>query len=183
MLPKDPVAKRMSLKNSEGKRPSANISETTVVESGNGGNKKAGIGKSGVHLRYHKPEEYDTLTRAQKKELMEWRSNNGGGKAGGVSFKKKKMIASASRAHIQEIFDKQAKAFIVSQLEAQKVAMDAIAATNAAGNVSATTAKAPNAAIASGAATASGKTSVSIVELPSKKTKNLLKEILRKAQE
>jgi len=59
------------------------------------GKQKPGIRKSGVHIRYHKPEQYDTLSRPQKKELMEWRAANGEGKAGGVAFKKKKSIVAA----------------------------------------------------------------------------------------
>ena len=83
------------------------------------GNQKPGIGKTGVHLRYHKPEEYDDPTRPQKKELMEWRASHGGEKAGGVSFKKKKMIASALKAQKATTFNDEAKAFIVSHLIAQ----------------------------------------------------------------
>ena len=38
---------------------------------------KKGIGKSGVHLRYHAHEEYKTLNKAQKEELHEWRASTG----------------------------------------------------------------------------------------------------------
>ena len=34
---------------------------------------KTGIGESGVHLRYHEPKEYEKLSKAQKRELSEWR--------------------------------------------------------------------------------------------------------------
>ena len=33
---------------------------------------KAGIGKTGVHLRYNNPPEYATLSKDQKEELCEW---------------------------------------------------------------------------------------------------------------
>ena len=39
-------------------------------------NLKASIGKTGVHLHYHKSEEYNKLTNEQKNELREWHSNN-----------------------------------------------------------------------------------------------------------
>ena len=111
---------------------------------------------------------------------MEWRSSNGGGKAGGVSFKKKKMVASALKAQKETVFNDEAKAFIVSHLNAQnKAAMNAAAATNAAMTVSGTTANALNAGNSSNAATASG----AAIASPSAKTKSILKEILRKAKE
>ena len=43
---------------------------------------KSSIGSTSVHLRYHTPEEYDTLTIKQKDELHAWRKNNQGNKKG-----------------------------------------------------------------------------------------------------
>ena len=37
---------------------------------------KPSIGKTGVHLRYHKHHEYKKLTHEQRRELSEWRQNN-----------------------------------------------------------------------------------------------------------
>jgi hypothetical protein len=94
ILPKDPVVKRCT---SADKRHSAEISLTATGEyagsCGGGsssrsssssdvrfkGTGKKGIGSSGVHLRYHKPEEYNRLTHDQRKELQEWRSKKSGG--------------------------------------------------------------------------------------------------------
>ena len=185
LLPKDPVAKKMALRNSEGKRPSAEISETTAIVGK--GNQKGGIGKTGVHLRYHKPDEYDALTRPQKKELMEWRA--AGGKSTGAARKKKKLISSVVKA---ATFNDEAKAFYLSYLDAQKKAATiAAAATNAAATVSGTTAKTPDEGNAPNAATASGTAAPSDAAIgspwlntpPGAKTKNILKEILRKAKE
>ena len=72
LLPRDPVAKRRVIAD---KRTSAEIS-------GVGGDdparfkatKKKGIGQTGVHFRYHRPDEYSKLTPPQRKELQEWRS-------------------------------------------------------------------------------------------------------------
>jgi len=50
------------------------ISDTTVIAGK--GNQKEEIGNSGVHLRYYKPSEYDSLMRPQKKKLIEWRAAN-----------------------------------------------------------------------------------------------------------
>eukprot|EP00957_Ditylum_brightwellii_P078033 5931717-Ditylum_brightwellii.AAC.1 len=36
---------------------------------------KQGIGKTGIHLRYHESDEYAQLTHEQKKELREWRAS------------------------------------------------------------------------------------------------------------
>ena len=37
---------------------------------------KPSIGKTGVHLRYHKHHEYKKLTHEQRRELSEWRQDN-----------------------------------------------------------------------------------------------------------
>jgi hypothetical protein len=41
---------------------------------------KPSIGKTGVHLRYHKPAEYQKLTPEQKYKLKEWHEKNPNGK-------------------------------------------------------------------------------------------------------
>ena len=42
---------------------------------------KQGIEKVGVHLQYHKSEDYKLLTREQKDELHEWRETDEGKEA------------------------------------------------------------------------------------------------------
>ena len=99
------------------------------------------------------------------------------------------MIASVLKA---TTFNEEAKAFIMSHLDAQKKAATiAAAATNAAATVSGTTAKTPDEGKAANAATASGTAASSDAAIespwlntpPGAKTKNILKEILRKAKE
>jgi hypothetical protein len=41
---------------------------------------KEGIGHTGVHLQYHKPEEYTTLSKEQTDELRAWRTTPAEGK-------------------------------------------------------------------------------------------------------
>ena len=43
---------------------------------------KRSIGSTGVHLRYHTPEEYDNLTIKQKDKLHAWHKNTQGNKKG-----------------------------------------------------------------------------------------------------
>ena len=51
---------------------------STTATSGNSGKEKgkSGIKSSGVHLCYHKPEQYNSLTGHHKKELHEWKASN-----------------------------------------------------------------------------------------------------------
>lgn len=79
LLPYDPVMKRRSEK-----RRHANISsticdgdDTTVRDEAeiSSTNSKPSIGKTGVHLRYHKRDEYRKLTAEQRSELHEWRAS------------------------------------------------------------------------------------------------------------
>ena len=71
LLPKDPVVKR---KQQEGKRPVGEISDATANVSDFGS--KVGIGKTGVHLRYHSNADYKLLKKPQQDELREWRKSN-----------------------------------------------------------------------------------------------------------
>ena len=71
LLPYDPVAKKTS---SGYTRSSTQISSLMEVSSAT--TKKPSIGKTGVHLCYHKNSEYRTLNQEQKDELREWRANN-----------------------------------------------------------------------------------------------------------
>jgi hypothetical protein len=76
LLPYDPVAKKRT---SNQKRGAGEISDTSGAEISSFGAKE-GIGKTGVHLRYHKSEEYSDLTTEQQDELREWRRSPEGKK-------------------------------------------------------------------------------------------------------
>ena len=72
LLPKDPVVRKRVQGN---KRNVNEISETDgdKVEISSS-SLKPGIGKTGVHLRWHKREEFRKLSKEQRKELVEWRA-------------------------------------------------------------------------------------------------------------
>ena len=61
LLPYDPVAKKRS---SGYKRSSTQIS--SLMEVSDATTKKPSIGKTGVHIQYHKNSEYRTLTQERK---------------------------------------------------------------------------------------------------------------------
>jgi hypothetical protein len=77
LLPYDHVARKRH--DATQKRWSAEILDSTGADISSFGAKE-GIGSSEVHLRYHKPDEYDTLGREQKDELRKWRKTSKGGK-------------------------------------------------------------------------------------------------------
>lgn len=100
LLPYDPVAKRRTT-TAGSKRGVANISSIGDGDSGTTHVSKSSIGKTGVHLRYHTPEEYRELNDEQKNELREWRENNpnvkkrkGNGRQNKSAKTKKKTVAS-----------------------------------------------------------------------------------------
>ena len=75
LLPYDPVAKKRAAV-TQNKRSAAQISSIELEEESVKGevsstmmSKKASIGKTGVHLWYHTPAEYDNLSNEQKDEL------------------------------------------------------------------------------------------------------------------
>jgi hypothetical protein len=105
LLPSDPVAKRRVAGT---KRGAADISDTTAEISSFG--TKPAIGKTGVHLRYYKTQEYKALSDDQKMELKEWRANTTKGNNGGSPSKKKtypndkkdkKVMAAAIKAQVE----------------------------------------------------------------------------------
>jgi hypothetical protein len=80
LLPYDPVQRKRS-GHAGRKRSAAEISDVTHDEADiSSFGAKKGIGKTGVHLRYHPSSEYQKLTTEQKDELREWRETTGGGK-------------------------------------------------------------------------------------------------------
>jgi hypothetical protein len=79
LLPYDPVAKKQQ--SSTKRDHDSMVSDVTAKVSSTFGN-KSGLGKSGVHLRYHTTEEYKALSKEQRLELKEWRQKNGKDKKG-----------------------------------------------------------------------------------------------------
>lgn len=75
LLPYDPVANKRAATN---KRGAAYISGVDQEDDGDttGQSQKPGIGKTGVHFRYYKKDEYLKLPLEQKRELKEWREKN-----------------------------------------------------------------------------------------------------------
>jgi hypothetical protein len=112
ILPYDPVAKKRTIGL---KRDAANISavsETEEISATTG--KKPSIGRTGVHLRYHKLHEYKALTSEQRDELREWRNKNPGNeKAGGTKAKAKKTLKPKT------FTKKQVAAMVSKQVEEQ----------------------------------------------------------------
>jgi len=114
LLPYDPVQKKRT--DRTGKRDHADISDLTGrveqidLEISAFGAKK-GIGKTGVHLRYHNGDDYKKLSKDQKDELREWRTKTGQGKGKSdsnakkkqrVAFETEKAIASAVTMQVEE---------------------------------------------------------------------------------
>ena len=83
LLPYDPVARKRTAGT---KRSATNISDTqgthganasaTEVSEATTKDRKASIGKTGVHLKYHMNSKYRELSTAQKRELSEWQDKD-----------------------------------------------------------------------------------------------------------
>jgi hypothetical protein len=115
LIPYDPVAKKHAANRSKsGNKLIADISSTDGRES---------IGKTGVHLRYHTPEEYSQLSKDQKDELYEWRSKNGNdgskkrkGKGQGGKPDKGHISDDKSRTHQPAMSKKKIKSAVASAI-------------------------------------------------------------------
>ena len=71
LLPKDPVARKRELANKRGISAISSDANAEISAFGD----KPGIGKTGVHLRWHSKKEFKKLTQDQMKELMKWREH------------------------------------------------------------------------------------------------------------
>ena len=94
LLPVDPYVKQRRKNNKKGDEGGANISFTKGQPTTG-----SGKGKTGVNLRFHKPDEYKTLTSDQKDELRLWRLTSVGKKQTDDEMKKRK--GSPRKASIQ----------------------------------------------------------------------------------
>jgi hypothetical protein len=128
LLPYDPVAKKRT-----GKRDhDATISDATA-EVGAAFGDKPGIGKTGVHLRFYKMDEYKQLTPEQKLELKEWREKTGGGKKrtgktqqGARNPKKDKSISSTVAKEVAKQLKKNNESDIDGLIASLKIDAEAV---------------------------------------------------------
>ena len=110
ILPYDPVAKKRAAAGS--KCMAAQISLAEVGDVGEiSAASKMSIGKSGVHLRYHTPDEYRKLNDEQKTELRGWRAN--------ISYLKKpaKQHKQAKRNNNKTVSKKQVSVTIAKEVK------------------------------------------------------------------
>ena len=114
LLPHDPVKKRIDNSN----RKSAG--EISGAEA-NVGSLKAGIGKTGVHLRYHTPDEYSKLNKKQRFELSKYRSSQKGKLPGDpASFKQAKVNVKRKSKQEQQKTVKKMRKMVSSILAEQQ---------------------------------------------------------------
>ena len=129
LLPYDPVAKKRAAatnnKRNAAQISSVEIDDTTVTAeaSSTTAAKKQSIGKTGVHLRYHTPSEYDNLTDEQKDELREWRKANPSKKKNNQNDKKGKSNKSVKR-QLASVVAKELKKFAKDGIEEDKETTD-----------------------------------------------------------
>ena len=134
IVPYDPVAKKRATAGN--KRNAAQISDAHVtLDTDSDGEAdvaattaKPSIGKTGVHLRYHKKPEYEGLTAEQKKELGEWRASlpDGDPRKGpksngkGTNNKKQKKAKSMSKKQVSSLVAKQIKKILNAEVPEEK---------------------------------------------------------------
>jgi hypothetical protein len=115
MLPKDPVVKR---KQQDGKRPASEISDVKAELADFGS--KPGIGKTGVHLRYHNNTDYKKLSKPQQDELREWRKQDPENRSGDKKSPTKKQFIKSDKAMAASIKKGMEKALAEREKKAEK---------------------------------------------------------------
>ena len=90
LLPVDPFLKQRKNNGGHGRNNNTNGANISSALTSNNDSNSAGIGKTGVHLRFHKVNEYTKLTAAQKDELYQWRTSQPGKKFSNDEKKKRK---------------------------------------------------------------------------------------------
>ena len=161
ILPSDPVAKK---RRGEKKRGSADISAVggeidADVGAIDAARKKPAIGKTGVELRwYDNKAEFAALSKAQKKELAQYRKEHNIGPPKGAHPKKPKKQVKFTKSQTQKMIDSAVAAATgqtaedkeAAELESdlRQVISSMIAESKGKGAVGATTAAAPKAPLA-----------------------------------
>ena len=123
LLPCDPVAKKRQ--QSGTKRGHASIADAQV--GGTEAGKKAGIGKTGVHFRYHPPDEYATLSDEQKNELREYREKHPDDKKGSKKKQKRgdtKKQSDEKSSSNKKLMKKQVASYVAEELKKQSKAAE-----------------------------------------------------------
>jgi hypothetical protein len=123
ILPYCPVSKKRTAGSKRGHADiSVTFAEGDTAEVSSFGS-KSGVGKSGVHLRFHKHKEYQLLNPEQKSELKDWREKEiaagRGGKSAGSASKVKSKDKSSEK-HINSRID----AAVAKKLAANAKAAD-----------------------------------------------------------
>ena len=119
LLPYDPVALKRSASNNKRSYDEANISNVDAEVGGTdaGFGTKKGMGKTGVHLRYYKSQDYAKLPQDQKDELREWRKEE---RQKGTSFgssKKDKSSGSAKKSNNKSFSSKDISSAVCSSID------------------------------------------------------------------
>ena len=117
ILPYDPVAKKRAAAGSKCMAKQIALAEVGDVREISSAS-KVSIGKSGVHLKYHTPNEYHKLNDEQKTELQEWRANTSDSKKPAKQHKQakhnnnktfnKKQVSVTIAKEVKKAFDKKA---------------------------------------------------------------------------
>ena len=79
--------------------------------------KKASIGRTGVHLRYHTLTEYDNLSNDQNDDLREWRKQNSLKKKSGDNEVRKGGRSKSSICQLASVVAKELKRFVQKEEE------------------------------------------------------------------
>ena len=124
LLPVDPFLKQRKNNGGNGRNnnPDANISAATT---GNDAH-SAGIGNTGVHLRFHKVQEYAKLTAAQKDELYQWRTSQPGKKFYADEKKKRKYTGPPSNTPNGKTLQSAIKSALAQEKKKQKKQSDEV---------------------------------------------------------
>ena len=113
LLPVDPFLKGKKEKSTSRSKATANVS----ASAGTTPNDSAGIGKTGVHLCFHRVSEYNKLTNEQKSELYQWRKSQDGAK---YSTDEKKKRKSGPKPQISDKIKAAVKSAIAQEKKKQK---------------------------------------------------------------
>jgi hypothetical protein len=121
ILPYCPVSKKRTAGSKRGHADiSVTFAEGDTAEISSFGS-KSGVGKTGVHLRFHKHKEYQQLNPEQKSELKDWREKEvAAGRGGAKSVEKGKAKDKGSEKHINSRID----AAVAKKLAAHAKAAD-----------------------------------------------------------
>lgn len=115
-----PVAKKRTSASKRGRNEISGAEATDPPKPASISGLRGGVGKTGVHLRFHEWDEYKNLSKAQKMELKEWRDRNPDQKKPSKNIDRPTKRVKVNEREVSSVVQKEVAKVLKNQEKAKK---------------------------------------------------------------